>query len=403
VKNFIIDDMRSYQYDPTKSSLTEWDGSANWNDAVRTLNEEECTVAAIAQSIGSNKDFQAFLNLSEAVGSDILKTQGAGGNTSAKFGGVMWVKASGTWLSQAKNRDIMVPVEVEPLVAALRDNDPRAEKATDFVVKELNSSGLRPSIETSFHAALQNPVVAHYHCVNAIALSVLKRREEILSERMAKVSDLTWTTIPYRRPGTPLAREIDAVAGSLPDVLILFNHGIIVCGRDVAEVSDRIRRVSEALACPSRDGGKPDMAALAALAADSDFQPLSDPDSHKTALAAENLEFALGGSLYPDHVIFLGSTVGLLPNGQSTEAFVERCRTDGREVPKLLVAPGKGVLVSKELTPGGLAMARCLAEVVARIPVGETIEYLTPDDVYELTHWEAEQYRQALDRKANGR
>ncbi len=360
-------------------------------------------MAAIAQSVGSNKDFQAFLDLSVAVGSDILKTQGAGGNTSAKFGGMMWVKASGTWLSQAKDRDIMVPVEVEPLVAALRDRDPRAEKATDFVVNELNSSGLRPSIETSFHAALQNPVVAHYHCVNAIALSVLRRREQILSERMATVSDLTWASIPYRRPGTPLAHEIDAVSGSLPDVLILFNHGIIVGGRDVAEVSDRIRRVSEALACPSRDGGKPDVTALSVLAEGSDFQPASDPGSHKTALSPENLEFALGGSLYPDHVIFLGSTVGLLTDGQSAAEFVVHCSAEGKEVPKLIAVSGKGVLVSKELTPGGLAMARCLAEVVARIPAGEAIEYLTPDDVYELTHWEAEQYRQALDRKVNGR
>jgi rhamnose utilization protein RhaD (predicted bifunctional aldolase and dehydrogenase) len=402
VKNFTIDDLSSYEYDISKSLLTKRNGSANWNDAVRTLKEEECTMAAIAQSVRSNKDFQAFLDLSNAVGSDILKTQGAGGNTSAKFGGVMWVKASGTWLSQAKLQDIMVPVEVEPLVAALRDNDPRAEKATDFVISELNSSGLRPSIETSFHAALHNPVVAHYHCVNAIALSVLERREEILSERMARVSDLTWATIPYRRPGTPLAREIDAVAGSLPDVVILFNHGIIVCGRDVAEVSDRIMRVSEALDCPARDGGKPDMIALSALAQGSDFQPASDPESHKTALTPENLEFALGGSLYPDHVIFLGSTVGLIKRGQSVTEFIERCKTEGREPPKLLAVAGKGMLVSKELTPGGLAMARCLAEVVARIPAGEAIEYLTSEDVYELTHWEAEQYRQALDRKASG-
>ncbi len=153
--------------------------------------------------------FKGFLRLSSEIGNDILKTQGAGGNTSFKQDGVMWVKASGTWLAKAEAEDIMVPVVVDPLVSALREGDSRAEKSTDFIVSELNSSGLRPSIETSFHAALNSPVVAHYHCVNAIALAVLESRDSELAARMSTVPDLTWVTIPYRRPGTPLAGEIE--------------------------------------------------------------------------------------------------------------------------------------------------------------------------------------------------
>src|SRR5690606_15766552 len=97
-------------------------------------------------------EFRQFLALSARLGQDVTRTQGAGGNTSLKRGQMMWVKASGTWLALALERDIMVPVETAPLVAALRSKDPRAEKATDFVVDGLNDTGLRPSIETSFHA-----------------------------------------------------------------------------------------------------------------------------------------------------------------------------------------------------------------------------------------------------------
>ena len=88
--------------------------------------------------------FSAFLTLSKEIGRDILKTQGAGGNTSFKRNGVMWVKASGTWLAHAGERDIMVPVAVEPLTEALRAGRPSAEKAVDFGVAELNVSGVRP-------------------------------------------------------------------------------------------------------------------------------------------------------------------------------------------------------------------------------------------------------------------
>lgn len=343
-------------------------------------------------------DFQDFLRLSSRIGNDILKTQGAGGNTSIKRDGVMWVKASGTWLSKANAQDIMVPVVVEPLVAALRQGDPRAEKSTDFVVSELNSSGLRPSIETSFHAALKSPVVAHYHCVNAIALAVLEDRDALLATRMNDLSDIKWVTIPYKRPGTPLAKEIDKAAASNPDVLILFNHGIIVCGDTVEEVEGRIERISSALSSEPRETKTPDIDALSAIAEGSGFHVARDVDSHAVAISEANREIALGGSLYPDHVIFLGTEIGVLPHGQSAADFEAALHNEGRDVPKMLIVPDKGILLSSTLTAGGEVMARCLAEVVGRIPMGKKVEYLSPGDEYELTHWEAEQYRQALDR-----
>ncbi|MBB3464294.1 class II aldolase/adducin family protein [Rhizobium sp. BK377] len=347
--------------------------------------------------------FRDFLRLTSQIGSDILKTQGAGGNTSIKSDGVMWVKASGTWLSRAGAEDIMVPVVVDPLIAALREGDPRAEKSTDFVVSELNSSGLRPSIETSFHAALKSPVIAHYHCVNAIALAVLEDRETEFARRMSAVSDLSWVAIPYRRPGTPLAREIERSASSMPDVLILFNHGIIVCGSTVEEVADRINRVTKALSCPPRNSGSPDIDALDRVAKNSGYHPARDGESHSTALSDTNRRIALGGSLYPDHVIFLGTEIGVLSEGQSAADLEASSHREGREAPKMLIVPDKGVLLSSTLTAGGEVMARCLAEVVGRIPEEKSVVYLSNDDEYELTHWEAEQYRQALDRGSERR
>ncbi|MBO9629476.1 MAG: class II aldolase, partial [Shinella sp.] len=325
----------------------------------------------------------------------------AGGNTSFKRGGVMWVKASGTWLAHAGERDIMVPVEVAPLVEALRTGDPRAEKATDFVVSDLNALGLRPSIETSFHAVLPQAVVAHYHCVNAIALSVLKDREGVIAERMARLPDLTWATIPYYRPGTPLARAIDRVAARRPDVLVLFNHGVIVTGETVDEVRDRIVRVTAALTAEERPATPADPMGLQALAEGAGFHPAQDAGSHKTALSPANIAIAARGSLYPDHVIFLGTETGVLDDGQTAAAYAEDRRARGLSVPKMLLVPGRGVLLADELTDGGRVMARCLAEVVSRIPKGASVAYLDPAQEHELTHWEAEQYRQALDRKAS--
>ena len=348
---------------------------------------------------GGESEFDRFLRLSKQIGTDILKTQGAGGNTSLKDGDTMWVKASGTWLAQAGERDIMVPVRVAPLVEALRRGDPRAEKATDFVITALNTSGLRPSIETSFHAALPSPVVAHYHCVNTIALSVLKQRDEIFRTKL-EAAGMKWATVPYRRPGTPLARDVDLAAESNPDVLILYNHGIIVTGETVEDVADRIERVTAALTIPARQVPDADIGALQRLSQDSSYSPAADPASHQLALVPENIRLATGGSMYPDHVIFLGTTIGLLKAGQSLPSYLERFADKGQTAPKMIIVSGRGMLLSNELTPGGQVMARCLAEVVARIPEGDDVVYLTEADEYELTNWVAEQYRQALDRGA---
>ena len=60
--------------------------------------------------------FQEFINLSEKYGRDSALIQGAGGNTSLKENGVLWVKASGCWLSDAIKNDIFVPINNQEAV-----------------------------------------------------------------------------------------------------------------------------------------------------------------------------------------------------------------------------------------------------------------------------------------------
>lgn len=57
-------------------------------------------------------EYDALRALSARVGADPLLVQAAGGNTSIKGDGVMWIKASGTWLRDATAREIMVPVRI---------------------------------------------------------------------------------------------------------------------------------------------------------------------------------------------------------------------------------------------------------------------------------------------------
>lgn len=49
----------------------------------------------------------------------------------------------------------------------------------------------------------------------------------------------------------------------------------------------------------------------------------------------------------------------------------------------MLLAPGHCVLLANKLTAGGRVMARCLAEVVSRIPEGILVAYLDPVQEHE--------------------
>ena len=56
-------------------------------------------------------ELSAVRAMSKRIGNDLSLAQGSGGNTSIKDGNVLWVKAYGTWLSEAEEKSIIVPVD----------------------------------------------------------------------------------------------------------------------------------------------------------------------------------------------------------------------------------------------------------------------------------------------------
>jgi rhamnose utilization protein RhaD (predicted bifunctional aldolase and dehydrogenase) len=341
-----------------------------------------------------DNEFTALRELSAELGADPWRTQGAGGNTSIKRDGVMWIKASGTWLADALAHDIMTPARLEPLRKAIAGGDPRAAAAVDFVDSDANPGGLRPSIETSVHAIIPLPVVVHIHCVNTIALAVRRDGESLVRERLRPHADVTLAFVPYRKPGLPLAHAISDRLTKNANVFVLANHGLVVAGETVAEVADRIARVCDALSAPARAPPQADIETLASIVEGSDYRLPQDPAAHAVALDPKSLAIARHGSLYPDHVVFLGP--GL------EEASIDGARLhappESRRPPLMMALPGLGVVLHHSASKNAHAMARCLADVAARIPEGAPIRVLTSAEEQELMNWEAETYRQSVGR-----
>lgn len=341
-------------------------------------------------------EYQALLSLSARVGADPLLVQAAGGNTSIKQDGLMWIKASGTWLKDALTRDIMVPVRDADLRRAIAERRPSAERAVEFVVSEQARTTLRPSIETVVHALMPQRVVVHVHCVETIALAVRADCETLLRERLA---GLDHAFIPYVRPGLPLAEAIAARLRPETDVLVLGNHGLVVSAGTVAGAEALLGEVTRRLATEPRPSMPADVEALGALSRGTDFVLPGDGRSHDVATDRISCRFAAGGSMYPDHVIFLGPGSTVAEPGETVADVLARVQVERKPPPVALLFPGKGVLVRSDASAGALALQRCLAEVTARIPVDAPVRYLSAVENDELLNWDAEKYRQSLNER----
>jgi len=357
--------------------------------------------AMSGDAAGADRDtrLRALTDAAATIGTDPFLVQGAGGNVSIKLDEIMWIKASGTWLADAATRDILVPVALPPLRRAIASGDPALEHAESFVIDGLNASGLRPSIETSMHAALHHPVVLHVHSVDAIAVAVRADAKALLDE---KLDGLRWAMVPYRRPGLPLTRAIaDAAPDGGADVLVLANHGLVVGADDAASAQRLLAEVVDRLAVTPRPAPTADPAAVSAIVAGHGFRLPTDRAAHAIAADRASLAIAERGVLYPDHVVFLGGAPLAIDRHERLEPALQRWRAAGYPRPKWVVVRGMGIALAEDIARGGDEMARCLADVAARIPANCALSFLKPEDIAALTDWDAEKYRQQLAKMLN--
>lgn len=332
--------------------------------------------------------------LSARVGADPRLVQGAGGNASLEDAGTLWVKASGTWLADALRREIFLPLDVADVRTRL------ASDAAEPLEGLVGPSGLRPSIETSLHALLPQRVVLHVHSIDAIAWAV---REDGASAAAARLAGLRWAWVPYRRPGIPLTRAIEAALAqhdgpAPPDVLLLANHGLVVAADSVEAVDSLLAEVQARLAVAQRDAPDVDAVALDGwLAGDPAWRPPEDAGVHALALDRAALDVARRGPLYPDHVVFLGAGWPEARPRETASAAALRHAARFGKAPPYVVAPGVGVVVARDITAGAERMLECLASLARCLDADTALTVLSADDTAALLDWDAEAYRQALD------
>jgi rhamnose utilization protein RhaD (predicted bifunctional aldolase and dehydrogenase) len=340
-------------------------------------------------------ELQLLRELTQRVGSNPLLAQASTGNTSTKLDGVLWIKASGRWMADARQNEILIPLELADVHQCLQ--------------RELDPAERYPgaSLETAMHAILPHPVVLHVHCVNTIAWAV---RSDARAQLQQRLNGLNWRWVPYVESGLPLARAVrnalssaqtDKDANSDADIFVLGNHGLVIGGENCRAAEHLLSEVGRRLAISPRQAHPADYTILAEASAGTQWDLPDDDAVHALATDAVSRAILAGGLLYPCQAIFSNSSTPALfrsiPCSDSPDQWASRYRSR-----PLLVIEGRGVLISRSMTSAECAMISGLAQVVQRIPASAPIRYLTEAEIANSSSAVAYRYRELANERIGG-
>lgn len=354
-------------------------------------------------------ELTAFSNL---YGSNEDLVLAGGGNTSAKDGGVMYIKGSGTSLGTI-TADGFVKMNRGRLAGIFTktypDDDKEREAASlaDLMAAREEGETGRPSVETTLHSLFAYRYVLHLHPVLVNGLTCSLGGEKLAKEIFG--GDAVW--IEPCRPGYILAKICrDAIeafrnrTGKDCDVIFLANHGVFIAADEPSELGEKLESILSALY--ARLGREPDFTAGAFIPdrADEAFAEIRKaiPGSVVSCdMSAAALEIAadpgkIGKPFTPDHIVYCRAyPVCVDDPGRIAEKTKEYLDTCGY-LPKIFIVKDAGIFAA-DATAKGSETALALALDAVKIAVySESFggaRYMSGELTDFIVNWEAEAYR----------
>jgi rhamnose utilization protein RhaD (predicted bifunctional aldolase and dehydrogenase) len=319
----------------------------------------------------NEKELLCLRDLSARVGSNPLLVQASNGNTSIKLDGTLWIKASGKWLADAMQEEMFLPIDLAEVKESVHNEIQFAPRRA--------ANGDLPSIETAMHAILRHRVVVHVHSINAIAWAI---REDGPGQLMRRLAGLSWQWVPYAASGIQLAREIEVAVARTPetDVLVLGNHGLVVCGQDCSTAEKLLNEVEKRLAIIPRPVPKPNTRVLGLIAHSSRWQ-IPDVDLlHALGTDAVSRRILRGGVLYPCQAIFLGQIMPVVSPSVVVSKFSEHSKV-ATKIPPFVAVERSGVMLNAKMTGAERATLIGLVQVTQRTEQSAQLRYLKSAEI----------------------
>ncbi len=327
----------------------------------------------------------SLIDTTEKVGNDINLVQGPGGNISYKDNGFMFIKASGKKMSDARKKNIFVKTNHEKILGAIqrKEKDPIKNSWEE-------SNQIRPSIETSMHAIMPHKCVLHVHCVNTLSWIV---QENYVDKINLILRNENWSSVPYKKPGISLSREIkNIIEKKKVDVILLSNHGIVTGADNPEKAYEITKRISERLFQGELKENKVNINDFDNFLLSKKYKLPKHEYVHRIAFSMKHINMVTNGDLFPDQIVFLNHGIVLAENVFDMNNLI---KLSNSKLPIILI-PNKGVLVPQNFKEVNEDTLLGLSMIISRIPENSSLNYLTKKQRNELINWDLEKHRQKI-------
>lgn len=355
---------------------------------------------------------------SNHYGSNTALVLAGGGNTSAKQGNIMYVKASGTALATI-TADGFVKMDRSQLAEMFTKQYPAADDEREaLALADLMAARLpgedtkRPSVETTLHSLFPQTFVLHLHPALVNGLTCGKDGEKIANELFG--DDFIW--VGLCRPGYILARVcFDAMetytrhTSKTASIVILQNHGIFFAADTVAELDEKLTSVLSALTKQVKR--LPDLSPAQAVSSESEeiiakltkintgnSVVIFDGNAEARRFAqSEQTAAALLLPFTPDHIVYCKAFPLFIESIEELENKYEKYKKSNGYAPKIIIAKGLGYFAvgqnEKDAKTAQLLFNDAIKVAVYAESFGGAL-HMTDELVDFIVNWEVEAYRQ---------
>jgi NAD(P)-dependent dehydrogenase (short-subunit alcohol dehydrogenase family)/rhamnose utilization protein RhaD (predicted bifunctional aldolase and dehydrogenase) len=379
-------------------------------------------------------DMKELLELSRYYGAGTDFVIAGGGNTSAKDGDIIAVKASGVPLAGIGEDGFvrLARPAVRAVLAHSYSRDPlerEAEIKADLLASRTHpEKGGRPTVETSLHEMIGYRYVVHTHpyIVNALMCSRNAERE------VKSIFGDDALYLPYTDPGYTLAKAMEAALtaykkkrGKDPRIILMQNHGLVVAADSVSEVHAFTDSVISRIRARLPEGAEPDLSPLPPPDAAALILPALRMMMSKTLpakvlsgrlnplvrrfLMPENRD-KVSIPLTPDAQVYCGMAPLLLDFGGDAEGFLSafpgwlaEFEAAHGAAPKILLIDGIGMVAAEDSARSARACLDVWEDLMKAAALSETfggVKPMTPRDIEFIANWEAESYRRSVAKSA---
>lgn len=373
-----------------------------------------------------NQGVQELIKISQQYGSQKEYVIAGGGNTSFKTNDKLWIKASGFALSSISEEGfaVMNREKLSKISENEYSSDPfkRESQIKNDLAEATLTKDKRPSVETSFHNAINYKFVVHLHptLVNGIMCS--NNAEKLVKPIFGDEA----IYIPYIDPGYILFKAVEtkviefrAAKGYDPKVILLQNHGIFVSAdttQEITAIYDKIiANIEKEIVSPVDETTLPVaeyvtavVPAIRAIVSTEGLKTIKVTNSalvEKFNCCAKSFE-KVNYPFTPDLIVYCKSKYIYIDEVSSPEATIEAFKShfeayvsDNAYAPKVVLIKGIGMLSIGDNAAQSNTIKEVYEDAMKISWLSESFggqHFMTPEQIHFIDTWEVENYRRKV-------